>query len=81
LVLIDINSHFCTSTLGCIGPHLIRKLLQALRGPSPIEEAEVEECVMTLGTGSEYEEVPRISPITFERWYKKFYNIFDEDYS
>ena len=64
---------------GCIGPHLLRRLLQALRGPSPIEEAEVEECLVTLATGDERHEVPRIKPITFERWYRKFYNVFDED--
>lgn len=32
---------------GCIGPFQLRKILQYLRGPAPIEEAEVEE-VSTL---------------------------------
>ena len=65
---------------GNIGPNKIRPLLQALRGPAPIEESEVEECMMALGsTSDERKEVPRIVPIVFERWYKFFYSIFDED--
>ena len=65
---------------GNIGPNKLRKLLQFLRGPAPIEEAEVEECVMTLGDSSdETKELPRIRPIVFEKWYKFFYNIYDED--
>ena len=88
---------------GCIGPFQLRELLQYLRGPAPIEEAEVEEvngivamtsiivtlrlhlcflfqCLMTLGsTSDESVQYPRIAPIVFERWYKLFYNIYDDD--
>jgi hypothetical protein len=38
------------------------------------------KCVMTLGsTTDETAEYPRIAPITFERWYKVFYNVYDDE--
>ena len=60
-------------------PNKLRSLLQQLRGPAPIEEAEVEECLMTLSTSADESETqPRIKPIVFEKWYKVFYNIYDD---
>ena len=61
---------------GCVGPNKIRDVLQALRGPAPIDSAEVEECLIVLTDGdSEEREEPRVSALVFERWYKEFYAV------
>ena len=61
---------------GCIGPDTIRPVLQALRGPAPIDSAEVEECLIVLTDGdSELRTEPRVSPSVFEKWYKGFYAV------
>ena len=36
---------------GCIGPNNIRDVLQALRGPAPVDSQEVEECMLVLCEG------------------------------
>lgn len=62
----------------CIGPNQIRGLLKILRAPYPIENADVEEALSLLAEGAdEDEETPRLKPVPFERWYRKYY---DEPY-
>jgi hypothetical protein len=58
----------------CIGPHQVRQLLKILRAPFPVENADVEDCVTMLANGIEDATTPRISPVAFERWYRKFYD-------
>jgi hypothetical protein len=62
----------------CIGPNQIRGLLKALRHPYPIENADVEDALSLIAEGAaEDDELPRIKPVPFERWYRKY---FDEPY-
>ena len=51
----------------------VRVLLQMLRAPAPVDNADVEECLMTLAEGIEHAELPRLNPVRFEMWYREFY--------
>jgi hypothetical protein len=61
---------------GCIGPDKIRDVLQALRGPAPVDTSEVEECLLVLTDGdSEDRTEPRVTAFRFEKWYKDYYQL------
>lgn len=57
----------------CIVPNQVRKVLQDLRSPAPVDNADVEECLMTLAEGVEEADRPHIKPVEFEIWYREFY--------
>lgn len=59
---------------GYIGPKRIRLVLNAVRHPLPVDDAEMEDCLMSLAGGEEDAEEPRIHPIPFEQWYRKYYS-------
>ena len=64
----------------CIGPNKVRDLLKVLKIPYPVEGADVEDCLLTLAEGREDENYPRIAPVPFESWYRKYYDEgVDED--
>jgi len=64
----------------CIGPNQVRDLLKVLKIPYPVEGADVEDCLLTLAEGREDETYPRIAPVPFESWYRKYYDEgVDED--
>jgi hypothetical protein len=59
----------------CIGPNQVRALLKVLRSPYPVESADVDDCLSLLAEGkAEDEEYPRIAPVPFEKWYRKYYD-------
>lgn len=58
----------------CIGPNQVRELLRALRAPYPVENADVEDCLLNLAEGREDEYSPRIGAVPFEKWYRKYYD-------
>ena len=69
---------FASPDDGCIGPNQIRELLIALRSPAPIEVEDVEECFIVLADGSDGSQTtPRIKPVPFEAWYRKYYDEFE----
>ena len=57
----------------CVAPNQVRVLLQSLRAPAPVDNADVEECLMTLAEGIEQADFPRLNPVKFEMWYREFY--------
>ena len=63
----------------CIGPNQIRKLLQNLRNPIPITRDEIDDCLVTLADGIENTAQPRIHPVKFEKWYREYFNEYEED--
>ena len=66
----------------CIGPNQIRGLLKSLRAPFPVENADVEDCLTMIADGVEDSDTPRIKPVPFEKWYRRFYdeNATDEHF-
>jgi alpha-tubulin suppressor-like RCC1 family protein len=61
---------------GTIGPNNVRDILQVLRGPAPIDSAELDECMMAIADGATEEDTePRMNALVFERWYRTFYQI------
>lgn len=59
----------------CIGPNKTRKLLKLLRKPYPIETQDVEECLLAVADGAEEMNLyPRIKPVPFELWYRKYFD-------
>jgi hypothetical protein len=52
----------------------VRDLLKVLKIPYPVEGADVEDCLLTLAEGREDETFPRIAPVQFESWYRKYYD-------
>jgi len=64
---------------GCIGPNQIHDLLKALRDPAPLELEDVEECLAVVGDGAKEEDtMPRIEPLPFEKWFRQYYDEFEE---
>ena len=58
----------------CIAPSQVRGLLKVLRVPYPVEGIDVEDCLLNLAEGREDEYNPRIAPVPFEKWYRKYYD-------
>eukprot|EP00388_Colpodella_angusta_P031015 GDKK01021148.1.p1 GENE.GDKK01021148.1~~GDKK01021148.1.p1 ORF type:complete len:121 (-),score=20.33 GDKK01021148.1:100-462(-) len=58
----------------CIGPNQVRALLKVLRAPYPVEGIDVEDCLLNLAEGLENETSPRIAPVPFEKWYRKYFD-------
>lgn len=59
----------------CIGPNQVRQLLKVLRSPFPVESADIDDCLSVIADGvGEDEEAPRIKPVVFEKWYRKYYD-------
>ena len=69
---------FASQNDGCVGPNQLRELLIALRAPAPVEMEDVEECFVVLGDGSdETQTLPRIKAVSFEVWYRKYFDEFE----
>lgn len=62
-----------------IMPNQVRPLLQLLRAPAPVDNADVEEALMTLAEGVEDATSPKILPVPFELWYREFYQEVGDD--
>jgi hypothetical protein len=59
----------------CIGPNTVRALLRILRAPYPVESADIDDCLLALAEGrDEQHSTPRIKPVPFEKWYRKYYD-------
>lgn len=58
----------------CIGPEQVRGLLKSIRSPYPVDNADVEDACITLCDGKDYGREPRIWPVPFEKWYRKYYD-------
>lgn len=58
----------------CIAPNQVRGLLKVLRAPYPVEGIDVEDCLLNLAEGQENEITPRIAPVPFEKWYRKYFD-------
>ena len=63
---------------GCIGPNLLRNLLQTLRAPVPLARDELIEGLTALANGDEHSNEPRIQPVDFEDWYRIFFDELEE---
>eukprot|EP01036_Dinobryon_divergens_P028233 gene28233-37146_t len=51
----------------CIGPNVVRALLQFLRAPYLVESSDVDDCLLTLAEGrNEHFSSPRIKAVPFE---------------
>ncbi len=57
-----------------IQPRQIRTLLKKLRSPYPVEGGEIEDALLALADGREDEPEPKILPVAFEKWYRKYYD-------
>jgi hypothetical protein len=57
-----------------IAPRQIRPLLKRLRAPYPVESNEVDDALLALAEGREDETFPRILPVPFEKFYRKYYD-------
>lgn len=57
----------------CIGPNLLRTLLEKCLHPMPLENSDMEECLINLSEGDETAEVPRITAWNFENWYDQHF--------
>jgi hypothetical protein len=64
---------------GCIGPNLLRDLLQTLRAPAPLARDELLEALTSLADGEEKSMTPRITPVQFEDWYRIFFDELEDD--
>jgi hypothetical protein len=65
---------------GCIMPKQIRKLLVNLRAPAPVEVEDVDECLVELAQGVAGDsEEPRVPAVPFEKWYRIYYDEFEDD--
>ena len=61
-------------------PKDMRKLLVSLRSPAPVEIEDVEECLIALAEGRPLEsEEPRIGAMDFEKWYRQYFDEFEEE--
>lgn len=58
----------------CIGPNLLRRLMENCLHPMPLENSDMEECLIALSEGDEMAEVPRITPWAFEKWYNSHFS-------
>eukprot|EP01034_Spumella_vulgaris_P023564 gene23563-29792_t len=58
----------------CIGPNQVKALLKTIRAPYPVDNADVEDCLLSVADGREDSRMPRIFPVPFEKWYRKFYD-------
>lgn len=63
----------------CIGPNKVRRLLEVLRAPAPVDQADVEDCLTELALGDEDTDKPRILPVPFEKWYRNHYQEFEDE--
>lgn len=63
---------------GCIGPRQLRKLIQGLRHPVPVDREDIEEAVSSLGDGNGDSDYPRIKPVPFENWYRRFFDEYED---
>lgn len=63
---------------GNLPPRKIRALLRKLRAPFPIEATDVEDALSVLAEGIEKADLPRIGPVAFEDWYRKFYDDYED---
>lgn len=63
----------------CIAPRQVRIVLKALRAPYPVDGMDVEDCLNNLAEGREDEDFPRIKPVLFENWYRKYFDERDDD--
>jgi hypothetical protein len=64
----------------CIGPNQLRQLLKVLRSPFPVESADIDDSLSLLADGKgEDEEYPRIKAISFERWYRRYFDEPEEE--
>ena len=52
-----------------IGPNQLRTLLENCLHPMPLENSDMEECLIALSEGDETADFPRISPWEFEKWF------------
>jgi hypothetical protein len=52
--------------------------MQALRTPVPIEREDVDEILAVLAEGVEDADLPRIRPVAFEQWYRKYFDEFED---
>ena len=57
----------------CIGPNLLRILMENCLAPQPLENSDMEECLVALSEGDENSEYPRITPWDFENWFNKHF--------
>ena len=39
-----------------------------------MENADVEDCLTMIADGVEDATTPRLTPVSFERWYRRFYD-------
>jgi len=65
---------------GFIGPNLVMPLLVRLRDPTPVEVEDEEECLVSLCGHTDNEATtPRIAALDFEKWYRRYYDEYEED--
>ena len=65
---------------GMIGPNQVQLLLEKLRDPAPVEVEDVEECLVALAGHTDYEmTTPRIGAMAFEKWYRIYFDEYEED--
>jgi hypothetical protein len=64
---------------GCIGPDLLRDLLQTLRAPAPLARDELLEALTALGDGEEKTSTPRIPAVVFETWYREYFDELEDE--
>ena len=64
---------------GCIMPLNLPPLLKLLRAPAPVDIEDVEESLVELAMGAAADaEEPRIEPVVFEKWYRRYYDEFED---
>jgi hypothetical protein len=64
---------------GCIMPLNLAFLLKTLRAPAPVDIEDVEESLVELAMGAQDDaEEPRIEPVVFEKWYRRYYDEFED---
>ena len=63
----------------CVGPNQVEKLLGKLRFPAPCSREDIEECVNYLADGRTDSSEPRMMAVPFEKWYRGYYNEYEED--
>lgn len=78
-----IRAHFdkYTAEDNCIGPCDIKQLLKTIRAPYPVDTADVEDALLCLAEGKEDVRFPRIKPVPFEKWYRRYYDEKEEGVS
>ena len=64
---------------GCIMPKNLPYLLKILRAPAPVDVEDVEESLVELAMGAADDaEEPRIEAVVFEKWYRRYYDEFED---